>query len=48
MKTDNLVIFDDHDSVAEAREMMLKTRYRNYPVTDDENRFLGMVSRYHL
>ncbi len=48
MKTDNLVIFDDHDSVAEAREMMLKTRYRNYPVTDDDNRFLGMVSRYHL
>ncbi len=48
MKTDNLVIFDDHDSVAEAREMMLKTRYRNYPVTDDENRFLGMISRYHL
>ncbi|MGI6548465.1 MAG: putative manganese-dependent inorganic diphosphatase [Syntrophomonadales bacterium] len=48
MKTDSLIIFDDHDSVAEAREMMLKTRYRNYPVTDDENRFLGMVSRYHL
>lgn len=48
MRTDNLVIFDDHDSVAEAREMMLKTRFRNYPVTDDENRFLGMISRYHL
>lgn len=48
MKTDNLVIFDNHDSVAEAREMMLKTRFRNYPVTDDENRFLGMISRYHL
>lgn len=48
MKTNNLVIFDDHDSVAEAREMMLKTRFRNYPVIDDDNRFLGMISRYHL
>jgi len=48
MKTDNLVFFDDHDSVADAREMMLKTRFRNYPVIDDDNRYLGMISRYHL
>ncbi len=48
MKTDNLIIFDCADAVEEVRQMMLKTRYRNYPVTDEENRFLGLISRYNL
>jgi manganese-dependent inorganic pyrophosphatase len=48
MKSENLVTFDSLDPVGEARQMMLKTRFRNYPVTDDDNRFLGMISRYDL
>ncbi|NLV17460.1 MAG: putative manganese-dependent inorganic diphosphatase [Syntrophomonadaceae bacterium] len=48
MKPQNLVVFDQSDLVAEARDMMLKTRYRNYPVVDEGNHFLGMISRYHL
>ncbi len=48
MKTENLVMFERHDTVDEARTSMLKSRYRNYPVIDEDNRLLGMISRYHL
>lgn len=48
MKTENLVVFEVDDPVGDARQMMLKTRYRNYPVIDLEHRYRGMISRYHL
>ncbi len=48
MRPQNLVVFDHMDPVSEARDLMLKTRFRNYPVVDEENRFMGMISRYHL
>ncbi|NLB18260.1 MAG: putative manganese-dependent inorganic diphosphatase [Syntrophomonadaceae bacterium] len=48
MKPQNLIVFDHTELVAEARDMMLKTRFRNYPVVDEGNQFMGMISRYHL
>lgn len=48
MKQDNLVILEAHETVQEAKTQMLRTRYRNYPVIDEDNRYLGMVSRHHL
>lgn len=48
MKTENLVVFEPDDPVGEARQMMLKTRYRNYPVVDEAYRYRGMISRFHL
>ncbi|MGE5371143.1 MAG: putative manganese-dependent inorganic diphosphatase [Solirubrobacterales bacterium] len=48
MKKDQLLTFDQYDPVDEARQTMLKSRFRNYPVVDENNRFLGMISRYHL
>jgi manganese-dependent inorganic pyrophosphatase len=27
---------------------MIKTRFRSYPVIDEENKVIGMISRYHL
>jgi manganese-dependent inorganic pyrophosphatase len=32
----------------DVKERMLKTRYRNYPVLDNNNKVIGMISRYHL
>ncbi|MDA8233453.1 MAG: putative manganese-dependent inorganic diphosphatase [Clostridia bacterium] len=48
MQTENIVSFEADDLVDEARKVMLETRFRNYPVVDDDNHLLGVVSRYHL
>ena len=48
MTKDNLVLFNNEDLVDEAREIMLKTRFRSYPVVDNNNKILGSISRYHL
>lgn len=48
MKSRDLVVFESDDGVDEARKQMLKSRFRNYPVVDDNNTYLGMISRYHL
>ncbi|MDD4802685.1 MAG: putative manganese-dependent inorganic diphosphatase [Syntrophomonas sp.] len=48
MKTRDLILFEPDEKVEEARKNMLASRFRNYPVVDDENRYLGMISRYNL
>lgn len=48
MKTRGLTLFEKDESIEEVRKHMLSTRFRNYPVVDHENRFLGMISRYNL
>ena len=48
MKTRDLILFEKDESVDEARKHMLASRYRNYPVVDEKNNFLGMISRYNL
>lgn len=48
MRKENLVLFHQDDLVEEVKRTMLETRYRNYPVVDEQNRFLGMILRYHL
>ena len=47
MKTD-LVSFNKNEFVDEVGKKMLKSRYRSYPVIDDENHLIGYVSRYHI
>lgn len=47
MKTD-LVSFNINEFVDEVGKKMLKSRYRSYPVVDDDNRLCGYVSRYHI
>lgn len=48
MLTQNLMVFNEDDLLEEVRKIMLETRFRNYPVVDEQNRVLGAVSRYHL
>ncbi len=48
MKTHDLMLFEKDEPVEEARRHMLSTRFRNYPVVDYDNRYLGLVSRYNL
>ncbi len=48
MTRKQLVLFNIHDYIDNIKEKMLKTRYRSYPVVDDEGRIKGFISRYHL
>lgn len=48
MQTKDIVAFNVDDLVDDAKKVMIDTRFRNYPVVDDENHLLGVVSRYHL
>lgn len=48
MKTRDLTLFEKDEAIEEARQSMLSTRYRNYPVVDEENRYLGMINRHDL
>ena len=34
--------------VEDASERMLKSRFRSYPIVDNENKLIGYVSRYHI
>jgi len=48
MRQNNLVVFDEDELLSEVQQTMLDTRYRNYPVADEEGHFLGLIGRYHL
>lgn len=48
MTTENLVTFSLDDVVDEVKEKMSQSRYRSYPVIDDEKKVVGLISRYHL
>ncbi len=48
MKSRNLFLFEKDEKVEEARKQMVSTRFRNYPVVDEDNHYLGLISRYNL
>jgi manganese-dependent inorganic pyrophosphatase len=48
MKTKGIIAFQEEDLISEVKQKMLDTRYRNYPVLDEQERVVGLISRYHL
>ena len=46
--TDDLISFHRDDYIDDVREVVLKSRYRCYPVLDAEEKVVGTLSRYHL
>ena len=46
--TDNIECFHLDDFVDDVREGMLKSRFRCYPILDENERVVGTLSRYHL
>lgn len=48
MSSENLVVFQEEDLIEDAKDIMIETRYRSYPVINTEHKVLGSVSRYHL
>ena len=47
-QTAELISFHLADYIDDVREVVLKTRYRSYPILDEDNRVVGTLSRYHL
>lgn len=48
MTTENIIAFNTDDFVDDIKDKMLQTRYRSYPVVDEQYRIKGFISRYHL
>jgi manganese-dependent inorganic pyrophosphatase len=48
MVSSDIVKFNTTNYVEDIKEIMLKTRYRSYPVVDSHNKVVGGLSRYHL
>lgn len=46
--TGDIVCFHLNDYIDDVKEIVLKSRYRCYPVLDEEERVVGTLSRYHL
>ena len=47
-KSQDLVCFHLDDYIDDVREVVLKSRYRCYPVLDEDEKVVGTLSRYHL
>lgn len=48
MGKDNLIYFKENDFIEDVKKEMLETRYRSYPVLDENGKVIGLISRYHL
>lgn len=48
MSKNNLISFEVTDFVDEIKDIMLETRYRSYPVINEDGKVIGTISRYHL
>ena len=48
MTKGNMTKFNINDFVDEVKDKMLSTRYRSYPVVDENGKIKGFLSRYHL
>ncbi|MCI1943696.1 putative manganese-dependent inorganic diphosphatase [Clostridium luticellarii] len=48
MKKDDIISFKTCELIDDVRDVMLKTRYRSYPVVDSENKVIGSISRDNL
>ena len=47
-RRDKLVSFHLSDFLEDVKEETLKSRFRSYPILDDEDRVVGTLSRFHL
>ncbi len=46
--TTKLITFYDYDYLDDVKTIIPKSRYRSYPVIDQNNVLIGLISRYHL
>ena len=47
-RTDDVVSFHLSDYIDDVREIVLQSRYRSYPILDENEKVVGTLSRFHL
>ena len=47
-KSENLVYFHLDDYIDDVKDTLLESRFRAYPILDEEEKVVGMLSRFHL
>mgnify|MGYP001297365468 CR=1 FL=1 len=48
MKRNRLTVFDDTDRIDEVGDVMRTKRYRDFPILNEEGKYIGMISRRNL
>ena len=48
VKKDQIITFGLNDAITDVARKMAKTRYRSYPVLDENGTVMGAISRYHV
>ena len=48
MRREQLVTFETEEYIDEVREIMSKEKHRDFPVLDEDGKYIGMISRRHL
>lgn len=48
MRKENLVTFETEEFVEDVQKVMSKERHRDFPVIDEEGKYVGMISRRNL
>ncbi len=48
MKKDNIISFKISDYIDDVKEVIIRKRYRNFPVLDDDGKILGFLGRRHI
>ena len=48
MTTENIISFSEDDYLDDIREIMANQRFRDFPIIDNDGRYLGMISRRNL
>jgi manganese-dependent inorganic pyrophosphatase len=48
LMTTNLIIFNLYDYLEDVKDKIKQSRFRAYPIVDNNGRLLGTISRYHL
>ncbi|MFT8313900.1 MAG: putative manganese-dependent inorganic diphosphatase [Clostridium sp.] len=48
LNNSEIITFNVNDYIEDAKDTMIKTRYKSYPVLDESNKVVGTISRDHL
>lgn len=48
MTKENIIYFSSDDYIGDIRNTMAETRFRSYPVVNEESKVVGTISRFHL
>ena len=48
MRRENLITFDTEEYIDEVKEIMSKEKHRDFPVLDEDGKYVGMISRRNL